>query len=144
MFYGSTRSSVREQIQDLIFAKNNRFDDEPRGRRKQKVEGKERPPRKIPSFSGLLNTLESASKLKWPNNGYRKLNQEPDVRLLETRDTKGARVAQKRVMIAMINKFMVGVVLLKDNSKGHNIMWCIAGAPIRCFGSSFSSACLFY
>lgn len=30
-------------------------------------------PRKIPSFSGFLNTMEAASKLKWPKNGYRKL-----------------------------------------------------------------------
>lgn len=31
------------------------------------------PPRKIPSFSGFLNTMESASKLKWSKNAYRKL-----------------------------------------------------------------------
>lgn len=31
------------------------------------------PPRKIPSFSGFLNTLESAAKSKWPKNAYRKL-----------------------------------------------------------------------
>ncbi|KAL8494546.1 hypothetical protein ACS0TY_025385 [Phlomoides rotata] len=32
------------------------------------------PPRKIPSFSGILNTMESSiSQLKWPKNGYRKL-----------------------------------------------------------------------
>ncbi|CAK9182854.1 unnamed protein product [Ilex paraguariensis] len=30
-------------------------------------------PRKVPSFSGFLYTMESASKLKWPKNGYRKL-----------------------------------------------------------------------
>ncbi|KAL8261121.1 hypothetical protein R6Q59_025170 [Mikania micrantha] len=91
----------------------NRFNDEHRGGRKQKVDAKdkfsghrrtasasadicswkinvdndnffsdgkiEKPHRKMPSFSGLLNTLESASKLKWPNNGYMKLSQEPDV-----------------------------------------------------------------
>ncbi|KAI7751693.1 hypothetical protein M8C21_021270 [Ambrosia artemisiifolia] len=95
----------------------NRVNDEHRGRRKQKVDAKdkfsghrrtasasadisswkinvdidnlpdekvEKPPRKIPSFSGLLNTLESASKWKWPNNGYRKLGQEADVGSLET------------------------------------------------------------
>lgn len=45
----------------------------------------ERPPRKMPSFSGLLNTLESASKLKWPKNGYRKLSQEADATSLEAR-----------------------------------------------------------
>ncbi|KAM7517008.1 hypothetical protein LguiA_006591 [Lonicera macranthoides] len=31
------------------------------------------PPRRIPSFSGLLNTMESASNLKWSKYGYRKL-----------------------------------------------------------------------
>lgn len=32
------------------------------------------PPRKIPSFSGFLNTMESSmSHLKWSKNGYRKL-----------------------------------------------------------------------
>ncbi|KAK1554195.1 hypothetical protein Q3G72_009140 [Acer saccharum] len=30
------------------------------------------PPRKIPSVSGFLNTIESATKLKWPKNGIRK------------------------------------------------------------------------
>lgn len=28
--------------------------------------------RKIPSFSGFLNSMESASQLKWPRNGFRK------------------------------------------------------------------------
>ncbi|KAL3514394.1 hypothetical protein ACH5RR_027111 [Cinchona calisaya] len=32
------------------------------------------PPQKIPSFSGFFNTMESAAKLKWSKNGYRKLN----------------------------------------------------------------------
>lgn len=45
----------------------------------------EKPPPKIPSFSGLLNALGSASKLKWPKNGYTKLSQEADDRLSETR-----------------------------------------------------------
>lgn len=32
------------------------------------------PPRKIPSFSGFLNTMESSmSQLKWSKNGYKKL-----------------------------------------------------------------------
>nr|XP_043637209.1 uncharacterized protein LOC122608184 [Erigeron canadensis] len=99
---------------------NTRFNDEKRGRRKQRVVDKEdkfsghrraasasadigswnitvdddnlsprgkikNPPRKVPSFSGLLNTLESASKFKWPKNGYKKLSQEDDARPLETR-----------------------------------------------------------
>lgn len=34
----------------------------------------DRPPRKIPSFSGFLNTMESSmSQLKWSKNGYKKL-----------------------------------------------------------------------
>lgn len=33
----------------------------------------EQPPRKIPSFSGFLNNMESVSKLQWSKNGYRKL-----------------------------------------------------------------------
>lgn len=48
-----------------------------------------KPPRKIPSFSGFLNSMESASKLKWSKNGFRKLkvtdrNSEEDVGLLRT------------------------------------------------------------
>ncbi|CAA2976048.1 Syntaxin t-SNARE family [Olea europaea subsp. europaea] len=45
------------------------------------------PPRKIPSFSGFLNTMESSmSHLKWSKNGYRKLkisdcHEEVDTRL---------------------------------------------------------------
>ncbi|KAL3505072.1 hypothetical protein ACH5RR_034913 [Cinchona calisaya] len=31
------------------------------------------PPRKVPSFSGFLNTMEFAAKMKWSKNGYRKL-----------------------------------------------------------------------
>lgn len=49
---------------------------------------REPPPRKIPSFSGFLNTMEYASKLKWPNSGYRKLKlpdrqQDADTALLQ-------------------------------------------------------------
>lgn len=38
------------------------------------------PPRRIPSYQGLLNAVESVKELKWPKNGYRKLkfNQEAD------------------------------------------------------------------
>ncbi|XP_076917515.1 uncharacterized protein LOC143577618 [Bidens hawaiensis] len=93
----------------------NRFNDEHRGRRKQKVDAKdkfsghrrtasadisswninvdnekrdgknEKPPRKIPSFSGLLSMLDAASKLTWSTNGYKKISQEADVKSLETR-----------------------------------------------------------
>lgn len=37
------------------------------------VEKTQQPPRKVPSLSGFLNTMESASKLQWSKNGYRKL-----------------------------------------------------------------------
>ncbi|KAL7116960.1 hypothetical protein ACP275_03G040100 [Erythranthe tilingii] len=34
----------------------------------------DKPPRKVPSFSGFLNTMESSmAQLKWPKNGYKKL-----------------------------------------------------------------------
>ncbi|XP_022132178.1 uncharacterized protein LOC111005100 [Momordica charantia] len=36
------------------------------------LNGQSQPVRKIPSFSGLLSTVESAPKLKWPKNGFRK------------------------------------------------------------------------
>ncbi|BFG18291.1 uncharacterized protein Pyn_27087 [Prunus yedoensis var. nudiflora] len=32
----------------------------------------EQPVRKIPSFSGFISSMETASKLKWPKNGFRK------------------------------------------------------------------------
>ncbi|KAL7604369.1 hypothetical protein Lser_V15G19047 [Lactuca serriola] len=48
----------------------------------------EEPPRKIPSFSGFLNAMDSAAKLQWSKNGYRKLKlidnrHEADVKLPE-------------------------------------------------------------
>ncbi|KAK9073422.1 hypothetical protein SSX86_007746 [Deinandra increscens subsp. villosa] len=134
LFLSGSKSPGHEQ------PAKNRFNDEHRGRRKQKVRGTlrrkveakdvkfsghrrtasasadisswninvdnrnllpdgklERPPRKMPSFSGLLNTLESASKMKWPNNGYRKLNQEVDVGSLETRSlARGVNASHER------------------------------------------------
>ncbi|KAK4722697.1 hypothetical protein R3W88_012930 [Solanum pinnatisectum] len=44
------------------------------------------PPRRIPSYQGLLNAVESVKELKWPKNGYRKLkfNQEVDNTLPRT------------------------------------------------------------
>lgn len=44
------------------------------------------PPRRIPSYQGLLNAVESVKELKWPKNGYRKLkfNQEADNTLPRT------------------------------------------------------------
>lgn len=49
---------------------------------------REQPPPKIPSVSGFLNTMESASKLKWQKNGNRKLKlpdrqQDVDTALLQ-------------------------------------------------------------
>ncbi|XWS14776.1 hypothetical protein CRYUN_Cryun35bG0037400 [Craigia yunnanensis] len=45
------------------------------------------PPRKVPSFSGFLNSMESVAKLKWSKNGVRKWktvdsHQESDTELL--------------------------------------------------------------
>lgn len=67
------------------------------------VDGKtEQPPRKIPSFSGFLNTLESASKLKWSKNGYRKLKlidhrHEADIKLPETQHvSRGTNACYER------------------------------------------------
>lgn len=50
---------------------------------------RENPPPKIPSVSGFLNTMESASKLKWQKNGNRKLKlpdrqQDVDTALLQS------------------------------------------------------------
>lgn len=61
------------------------------------------PPKKIPSFSGLLNTMESSvSKLKWSKNGYRKLkltdhHQEADNALPQTQNlTRGINVCYEK------------------------------------------------
>ncbi|KAL2520797.1 syntaxin [Forsythia ovata] len=61
------------------------------------------PPRKIPSFSGLLNTMESSvSKLKWSKNGYRKLklmdhHQEADIALPQTQNlTRGINICYEK------------------------------------------------
>ncbi|KAK2999203.1 hypothetical protein RJ639_022782 [Escallonia herrerae] len=62
----------------------------------------EPPPRKIPSFSGFLNTMESASKSKWSKNGYRKLklpehHQDTDAALLQSQHlTRGIDVCIER------------------------------------------------
>nr|XP_016485360.1 PREDICTED: uncharacterized protein LOC107805790 [Nicotiana tabacum] len=36
------------------------------------------PPRKMPSYQGLLNAVESVKELKWSKNGYRKLKSNQD------------------------------------------------------------------
>lgn len=59
------------------------------------------PPRKIPSL-GVLSTLENASKLKWPKNGYRKLkntdnHQEADSMLSQSQQlTRGIDACYER------------------------------------------------
>ncbi|CAK9155404.1 unnamed protein product [Ilex paraguariensis] len=58
-------------------------------------------PRKIPSFSGFLNTMESASKLKWSKNVYRKLkitdHQEADISLPKSEHlTRGINACYER------------------------------------------------
>ncbi|XP_038885100.1 uncharacterized protein LOC120075617 isoform X2 [Benincasa hispida] len=58
--------------------------------------------RKIPSFSGFLNTVESASKFKWPKNGFRKLkivdrHQETNPMLLQSpQSARGVIVGYER------------------------------------------------
>ncbi|KAE9609371.1 hypothetical protein Lalb_Chr08g0245491 [Lupinus albus] len=52
------------------------------------------PMHKVASLSGFLNSMESVSKLKWPKNGYRKLqtvnhHQETDDMLLPTTQCNG-------------------------------------------------------
>nr|XP_043618494.1 uncharacterized protein LOC122590224 [Erigeron canadensis] len=48
------------------------------------VDEKTELPRKIPSYSGFLNTMESAAKLPWSKNGYRKLKFVDHAKLPET------------------------------------------------------------
>uniref|UniRef100_A0A9I9CZK9 Syntaxin 6/10/61 N-terminal domain-containing protein n=1 Tax=Cucumis melo TaxID=3656 RepID=A0A9I9CZK9_CUCME len=57
--------------------------------------------RKIPSFSGFLNTVESASKFKWPKNGFRKLkvvdrHQETNSKLQSPQSARGIIVGYER------------------------------------------------
>lgn len=52
------------------------------------------PPRKVPSVSGLLCTMDCSSKLKWPKNGFRKLkvmdrHQEGDSAFLRPQISRG-------------------------------------------------------
>uniref|UniRef100_A0A5B7A4H3 Syntaxin 6/10/61 N-terminal domain-containing protein n=2 Tax=Davidia involucrata TaxID=16924 RepID=A0A5B7A4H3_DAVIN len=60
------------------------------------------PPRRIPSFSGFLSTMETASKLKWSKNGYRKLkltdhHQEAENTLLRSQQlTRGINACYER------------------------------------------------
>ncbi|GFP92723.1 hypothetical protein PHJA_001416500 [Phtheirospermum japonicum] len=61
------------------------------------------PPRKIPSFSGLLNTMESSmSQLKWSKIGYKKLKltdqpQEADAALPKTQNlTRGVNICYEK------------------------------------------------
>lgn len=62
----------------------------------------QQPPRKVPSLSGFLNTMESASKFKWSKNGYRKLkftdhHQEADTNLSESQPlTRGINACYER------------------------------------------------
>ncbi|KAG8377521.1 hypothetical protein BUALT_Bualt08G0041600 [Buddleja alternifolia] len=61
------------------------------------------PPRKIPSFSGFLNTMEtSMSQLKWSKNGYKKLklcdrHQEADTTLPRSQNlTRGMNICYEK------------------------------------------------
>ncbi|KAA8537831.1 hypothetical protein F0562_027589 [Nyssa sinensis] len=63
------------------------------------------PPRRVPSFSGFLSTMETASKWKWSNNGYRKLKLSD--RLQEADDT-----------LPQSQKLTRGIDACKERSKG--------------------------
>ncbi|XP_059633487.1 uncharacterized protein LOC132276185 [Cornus florida] len=60
------------------------------------------PPQRIPSFSGFLSTMETASKLKFSKNGYRKLklpdrHQEADTTLSQSQQlTRGTNMCYER------------------------------------------------
>ncbi|KAL5559143.1 hypothetical protein UlMin_035354 [Ulmus minor] len=62
----------------------------------------EQPVRKIPSFTGFLSSMESASKIKWPKNGFRKwkatdCHQESDTALLRPQQlTRGINVCYEK------------------------------------------------
>ncbi|PRQ27806.1 hypothetical protein RchiOBHm_Chr6g0309221 [Rosa chinensis] len=62
----------------------------------------EQPVRKIPSFSGFISSMESASKLKWSKNGFRKWkavdrHEDTDAALLpSTQLTKGIDACYER------------------------------------------------
>lgn len=55
------------------------------------------PPRKIPSFSGFLNAMDSAAKLKWSKNGYRKL------KLVDHRHEANAKLPETQPLTRGIN-----------------------------------------
>ncbi|GAV84522.1 Syntaxin-6_N domain-containing protein [Cephalotus follicularis] len=67
------------------------------------------PPRKIPSVSGFLNSMESAALLKWPKNGVRKWkatdrHQESDTELLRIPlPTKGTNAWYERSKCCLDN-----------------------------------------
>ncbi|XP_050212340.1 uncharacterized protein LOC126662895 isoform X2 [Mercurialis annua] len=60
------------------------------------------PPRKVPSFSGFLSSMEYAPKFKWPKNGVRKLkamdiSQDSDIALLRSPQlTKGIHACYEK------------------------------------------------
>ncbi|OIV96367.1 hypothetical protein TanjilG_09796 [Lupinus angustifolius] len=87
------------------------------------------PMHKVSSLSGFFNSMESVSKLKWPKNGYRKLqtvnhHEETDDMLLPTtqfnRTMKEVRVTLIVVVNVMISNCMGGMGLSKDSFKDLN------------------------
>ncbi|XVF39834.1 hypothetical protein PTKIN_Ptkin01aG0064000 [Pterospermum kingtungense] len=59
------------------------------------------PPRKVPSLSGFLNSMESVTKLKWSKNGIRKWkavdrHQESDTELLRPQLARGINTCYER------------------------------------------------
>ncbi|CAN4092615.1 unnamed protein product [Withania somnifera] len=74
------------------------------------------PPRRIPSYQGLLNAVESVKELKWPKNGYRKLkfNQEADNMLPRTQPPT-------RVMHCSYSIQICSSLLSLDHLFGYNV-----------------------
>lgn len=75
------------------------------------------PVRKIPSFSGFLNSMESASKLKWSRNGFRKWkavdsNQEADNTLLRSAQLNKVCFHLTSVMPKPYVKLLITVIIM--------------------------------
>lgn len=75
------------------------------------------PVRKIPSFSGFLNSMESASKLKWSRNGFRKWkavdsNQEADNTLLRSAQLNKVCFHLTSVMPKPYVKLLMTVIIM--------------------------------
>lgn len=81
--------------------------------------------RKIPSFSGLLSTVESAPKLKWPKNGFRKSkvvdrHQETNSTLLQS--PQSTRVCILSIVSLYVKSVFVSVIMSSISWSSHLII----------------------